>query len=494
MPYVLFSLGVFGFLAALNLTPVVRDLALRFGVVDKPDHRRKLHREPVPRIGGVAILLSYLLAFGATAFGFLNIGFVLPSGSVAIGLLAALGIVFVTGFLDDLFELSPFPKLAAQIAAALVAYFSGVQIHVLHGHPLEMWLSLPLTLIWLIGCTNAFNLIDGLDGLAVGVGLFTTITMLIAALTQQDLALAVATIPLAGALLGFLRYNFNPASIFLGDSGALSIGFFLGCCGVLWGQKSATMVGMAAPLMAMAIPLLDVSLSVMRRFLRRQPIFSPDRRHIHHLLLDRGLTPRRVALLLYGICAIAAVFSLLEGAVHNRFGGLVVLLFCAAAWIGVRNLGYSEFSLASRLLFDGTFRQVIDVRFRLQQFEQSLAGAHTLNECWERIQTGCREFGFTGVRLSLQGEVFETAVNPAAVPSGQFQIRIPLPDSQYVNLYRDAQSDAEATALAGFAGVLQRGINTWLENPAVLIRKTEEVALAAHADSRSVGTPRLKSA
>ena len=476
--FVLLFLGLFGFLAALNVTPLVRDFALRFGIVDHPDNRRKLHGRPIPRVGGIAIFVSYLLAFAATAFGFLNIRSVLPGGSMAIGLFAALAIVFATGLLDDLINLKPWQKLGGQVLAAVTAYASGVQIHLFRGHPLEIWFSLPFTLIWLIGCTNAFNLIDGLDGLAAGVGLFATVTTIIAALTQQDMGLCIMTIPLAGCLLGFLRYNFNPASIFLGDCGSLSIGFFLGVCGVLWGQKSATLMGMAAPLMAMAIPLLDVCVSIVRRFLRNQPIFGADRRHIHHLLLDRGLTPRRVALLLYGLCAIAAAFSLLQAAVRNQFGGLIVILFCAVAWIGVQHLGYSEFGLATRLFFKGTFRQIIDVQFRLQQFERSLVEARSLEHCWQGIQAAYADFGFSGVRMHAQGRIFEHTPEDAAE---HCQIRIPLPDSQYVNLYRSFQTDVDPTALAGFARVLQTVMVTNLQ------RFDTQVVTLVEPEKTSVG-------
>jgi UDP-GlcNAc:undecaprenyl-phosphate GlcNAc-1-phosphate transferase len=478
VPYVLLSLGLFGFLAALNVTPVVRDLAVRFGIVDHPDNRRKLHSRPIPRVGGIAIFVSYLLAFAATAFGFLDVHTVLPQGSMAMGFFASLVIVFATGLLDDLINLRPWQKLGGQVLAALTAYFSGVQIHLFRGHPLEIWFSLPFTIIWLIGCTNAFNLIDGLDGLAAGVGLFATVTTIIAALTQQDLGLCIMTVPLAGCLLGFLRYNFNPASIFLGDCGSLSIGFFLGCCGVMWGQKSATLLGMAAPLMAMAIPLLDVCVSIFRRFLRNQPIFGADRRHIHHLLLDRGLTPRRTALLLYGICAIAAAFSLLQAAVHNQFGGVIVIVFCAAAWIGVQHLGYSEFGLATRLLFKGSFRQVIDVQFRLQQFERSIAEARTLDQCWQGIQTGYIDFGFSGVRMHAQGRIFEQTPDDAA---DHCQIRIPLGDSQYLNLYRSFQTDVDPTALTGFARILQTVMTTNLE------RFDTQIVTQMEAEATTIG-------
>ena len=453
--YVLFSLGLFGFLSAVIVTPLVRDLALRLGIVDRPDETRKLHARPVPRVGGVAVFISYLLAFGATAFGFLKLDLMIPTGPLSLGLLLAISVVFATGLLDDIFQLRPWQKLAGQLLAAVLAYQAGVQIHVFRGLPLQ-WLSLPCTVLWLVGCTNAFNLIDGLDGLATGVGLFATVTTLIAALTQQNLELAVATIPLVGCLIGFLRYNFNPASVFLGDCGSLSIGFFLGCCGALWGQKSATLLGMVAPVMALSIPLLDVGLSILRRFLRRQPIFGADRRHIHHLLLDRGLTPRKVAMLLYGLCAVAATFSLLQNSTSNTFGGLVVVLFCVAAWLGIQHLDYAEFGLATRLLFKGAFRQIIDVQVRLQQFERSLASAVTLEQRWQCILSGCREFGFTGVRLKVHDRTLE--FQPQLTQGAHWQLRIPLPDSQYLNLYRDFKSDLEPTVLAGFARVLENSL------------------------------------
>src|ERR1700736_4974876 len=151
----------------------------------------------------------------------------------------------------------------------------------------------------------------------------------------------------APALLGFLRYNFNPATIFLGDSGSLLIGFLLGCYGVLWSEKSATILGMTAPMMALAIPLLDTSLAIVRRFLRQQPIFTGDRGHIHHRLLDRGFTPRKVVLTLYAACGIFATLSLLTVWAPNV--GIVIVLFCACTWIGIQHLGYLEFGVAGRM-------------------------------------------------------------------------------------------------------------------------------------------------
>src|SRR5262249_17469251 len=157
------------------------------------------------------------------------------------------------------------------------------------------------------------------------------------------------------------------------------------------------------------------------RFLRRQPIFGADRRHIHHLLLARGLTPRRVALLVYGLCAIGAVFSLIENSLNNQLGGLVVILFCMGAWIGIQHLAYSEFGTATRFLFKGPFRNMVDIHCRLEQFGRSIDEASSLQERWEAVQAGCREFDFSGVRLYLHGQVMETSFR--RVTGGQWQIR-----------------------------------------------------------------------
>jgi UDP-GlcNAc:undecaprenyl-phosphate GlcNAc-1-phosphate transferase len=157
------------------------------------------------------------------------------------------------------------------------------------GHPSLLCSALPVTIVWIVGCTNAINLIDGLDGLAAGISLFAALTMLVAALIGHNYPMALVAVPLVGALLGFLRYNFNPASIFLGDCGSLSLGFILSCCGVVWSEKSTTIVGLATPLLVFAVPLLDAGMSIFRRFLNNKRIFGADSEHIHHKLLSKGI-------------------------------------------------------------------------------------------------------------------------------------------------------------------------------------------------------------
>ena len=242
--YSILFLAVLGFLLSLVITPAVRTICLRVGLLDKPDHIRKLHKCDIPRVGGISIAFAYSLAYAILLVTPLKAGLIL-SGSLPLisKLFPAAALVFATGLIDDLLRLKPWQKLVGQLVAAAVAYVAGVRVLALGGEHFEhFWWSFPVTIIWLVACTNALNLIDGVDGLAAGVGFVATTTTVAAAAMTHNIELLLATVPLAAALLAFLRYNFNPATIFLGDSGSLLIGFLLGCYGVLWMQKSATIL------------------------------------------------------------------------------------------------------------------------------------------------------------------------------------------------------------------------------------------------------------
>jgi UDP-GlcNAc:undecaprenyl-phosphate GlcNAc-1-phosphate transferase len=452
-------LGAVSLLFSFILTPIVRDRLGSVGFLDHPDGLRKKHAGPVPRVGGIGIAISYVAA--------LTIAFLLPirSGNILhpampeiwkLGAVASL--VLLTGILDDLRGLTAWQKLLGIGSAGVLAYFAGIRVD-LHQFPALAaypWIGFVVTVIWLVGCTNAFNLIDGMDGLAAGVGLFASATMLVAALVQGNVGLALATIPLVGCLLGFLRYNFNPASVFLGDSGSLLIGFLLACFGALWSQKSVTLVALMAPVLAVSVPLLDVAVSIARRFLRHQPIFQGDRGHIHHKLLERGFTPTGAVLVMYGLCFFAAASSLLVGAFHNQFSGLIVVLFCIPAGVGIQYLGYAEFAKAGRLFLKGGFRRIIDAETRLHHFEESLAKATDLDGCWATITQGSREFGFQGVRMNMAGTVLEDWTGWNARPL--WQLRIPLNGSQYINFFRDFEGHLDPLILSAFVGCVERGL------------------------------------
>jgi UDP-GlcNAc:undecaprenyl-phosphate GlcNAc-1-phosphate transferase len=215
------------FLVSLLLTPIVRDVFRAYNVVDRPG-RRKVHSYPIPRVGGVSIMVAY-------AFALLSLrghGSPFPAHWIQTVLSGAL-IIFFVGLLDDFVNLRPNVKLPGQIIAATTAFFNGIRIENLDGIVLPIWISLPVRVFWLLLTTNALNLIDGLDGLCAGIGLWATLALFAAALTDGNATLAYTILPLGGALLGFLFFNFNPATVFLGDSGALLTGFMLGCFGIL---------------------------------------------------------------------------------------------------------------------------------------------------------------------------------------------------------------------------------------------------------------------
>jgi UDP-GlcNAc:undecaprenyl-phosphate GlcNAc-1-phosphate transferase len=455
--YSLFLVVVVACSVCLILTPLCRNLFRRLDVVDRPDTMRKTHLCPVPRVGGIPIAVSYLVAFGVLFLTPLAGGSIARSGihsAAQIGVAAL--VIFSTGLLDDLIGLKPWQKLLGQAVGAGAAVLLGVRILHIGGVPLPMWMGVPLTLVWLIGCANAFNLIDGVDGLAAGIGLFATMTMCISGLINGDYRLTLITAPLAAALLGFLRYNFNPASIFLGDCGSLSIGFLLGCFGVLYSQKAATALGLTAPLIALAIPLLDTGLSIVRRFLRHQPIFGADRGHIHDRLLGRGFTPRRVALIMYAACGLAAVLSVAQEVFHDHVGGLVILLFCLCVWMGVQHLGYVEFGTVSRLVLAGTFRRLLNAQLALDKFRAELGEARSMDECWRYICAAYPQFGFNAIRLRVGPSEYLDRV-PGTSEGNGWSLHIALSDRDFVALSRDATSPAPPI-VAPFADTLSSAL------------------------------------
>jgi UDP-GlcNAc:undecaprenyl-phosphate GlcNAc-1-phosphate transferase len=454
--YSLFILSFIALLLSLALTPLLRDLSLRLGFVDQPDGRRKVHARAVPRMGGVPILVSYAGAYAVLLLLPLRAGNLLQKQSSMIGsVLPPVAIIFLTGLLDDWLDLKPWQKLLGEFGAAIWAWEAGVRIVGVAGRTPKPWCSLLLTIAWLILCSNAFNLIDGVDGLATGVGLAATLTIMIAGILHGDVALGLATAPLAGCLIGFLRYNFNPASIFLGDSGSLLIGFLLGSYGVIWSQKSATMLGMAAPALALGVPLLEVGLSIMRRFVRNEPIFAGDRGHIHHRLLDRGFTPRRVALLLYGACGVAAILSLLQSAIHGRLAGLAIVFFALVAWAGIQYLGYAEFGAARRFLAGVFFRPMLSAHVQLELLKRSLATASTVEQCWSAIEQTGLSVGYSHMTARLGAARFATA--PDRTRSSSFwQFRLNLGEDCWINITQEVGCSAQPILLMPFTEALQK--------------------------------------
>lgn len=322
-----------GFLMALSiswwLTPEIRARAMRLGLVDKPGEERRIHKVAVPRLGGVAIFISLLMTMTAM----LAISGRLPKEGGLAGIAVGGTLIFVLGLLDDLESIPAKVKLLVQILAGCAAYSLGVRIkyipipltmnfdfgfiHLHGGVPiaLEQW-GLPITVIWLVGVANAVNLIDGMDGLAAGVSAISSMTIWAVALApsiNQPYAALIAAV-LAGALLGFLRWNFNPAHIFIGDSGAYLVGFVLAAVSITGVLKGATAATLIVPtfvlvLLILFFPLLDTSWAIIRRLAHGRSPLSPDAEHIHHQLLRAGLSQKKVAYLLYSVTAVLGLIA-----------------------------------------------------------------------------------------------------------------------------------------------------------------------------------------
>ncbi|MEW5762969.1 MAG: MraY family glycosyltransferase [Bacillota bacterium] len=320
--------------AGYLLTPAVGRLAVRVGALDLPD-ARKLHSGPVPRLGGLAVYLAFLAGLFVSG----------TFDREVWGLVTGATLVVLLGIADDIYHLPARAKLAGQIVAAAAAIPFGLQVEFLT-NPLGPglihlgWWGVPLTIFWLVAVTNALNLIDGLDGLAAGTAVIAAVTLTAVAWTEGHAAATVPALILAAAALGFLRHNFHPAKIFLGDSGSMLLGFVLAGTAVIGLTKSATAVSLIIPILILGIPLFDTAFAVLRRCYKRRPVFGPDREHLHHRLLDAGLTHRRAVLVVYGVDGILGASALLLNIVGTDRAVLVlvilaVVLLTAADRIGV---------------------------------------------------------------------------------------------------------------------------------------------------------------
>jgi UDP-GlcNAc:undecaprenyl-phosphate/decaprenyl-phosphate GlcNAc-1-phosphate transferase len=468
--YSLLFLALLSLTLSLVLTPLVSYLCTYCGILDHPNGR-KLHGNPIPRAGGVAIVLSYLIACSIFLTTNAKGGSIIwASHDNILQLIPAAVLVFVAGLVDDIYGIKAITKLLAETAAAVCAYLAGVHLTTVGGHMLSPWLSMPATVIWLVLCANSLNLIDGLDGLACGIGLFATATALLAAGVQHNVPLALAVIPLFGALLGFLRYNYNPARIFLGDSGSLFVGFLLGCFGILWTQKSATLLGMTAPLMVFAIPLLDTSLAIARRFLHNKPIFSADRGHIHHRLLARGLAPRKVVLVLYACCAVGALCSIAVVNSHTSEGALIV--FGVLIWVGVNRLHYAEFGIVARFLQPRNFSPIIAAQMRLTTLQHDLAAATTTDACWLAVRSASAELGFNQLCMKIDGQFYEERFARESRQQKTCTIRIPLSSTEFINIGHDFTCSTAPVIMAPLAAILYSGLQ---RNAGVLSSDTQEL-------------------
>ena len=408
---IVMGLACFGCSGAL--TWAVRQLAVRYGWTSAPSSYRHIHQKPIPRLGGTAIACTFLLAWGIHP---IHLG--LPSSVVAVG-----AIMFVVGLYDDLFGLRAVVKLVFQIICGSALFFLGLPLSdrslILWGHEIGGLVWFCATIAWVVVISNAVNLIDGLDGLAGGSVLFSTaaLGMICFAAGRADVVFACAAI--FGAVLGFLLFNFYPATIFLGDSGSLFLGFMLSALSIHWrGGRASVLFTIAVPVVILALPLAETGLSIVRRFLSGRPLFGADREHIHHKLLDRGLTQRQAVFVLYGACFLAAIGSIVVFKSDPLIAGALLIVFATAATLACVVLGYVEFAELGRIVrrvYEQ--RRVIANDVVLRKAAVEFAGISDYKVLCRALSEALEESDFDGFELLLsRGNNVAKCVTCTAAP------------------------------------------------------------------------------
>ncbi|MGB4437714.1 MAG: MraY family glycosyltransferase [Sedimentibacter sp.] len=319
------------------MTPPARKLAIRVGALDIPKDARKIHKKPMPYFGGLAIYVSIM----ACMFVYM------PHTRTNLFIMAGATIIVLTGIVDDMYGMPAKIKMLLQLIAAAVAISGGVQIHFI-SNPLSAtgmsyllsWLSIPITLFWIVGITNTINLIDGLDGLASGVASIAATTLLFTAATMGHDFIMMQCAIIAGASLGFLPFNFNPAKIFMGDTGSLLLGYMLAVTSVSGMVKSVAAVTLAVPVFALGLPIFDTAFAIIRRYINKKPIMEADKEHLHHKLMKIGLNQRQTVLVMYFISMVLGIVAVII-ADADPFVGItvativVIAVFCLARKAGL---------------------------------------------------------------------------------------------------------------------------------------------------------------
>ena len=323
---------IIALLASFLLTPYIKQLAVKIGAVDKPD-KRKVHTQVMPRLGGLAIYLATMLAIVCS----------MPITRDLLGILLGGTWIVIVGVLDDKYSLPARVKLAGQVIAAVILVAFDVKIEWLNnpfgGYFYLEYLSIPFTVFWVISFINVVNLIDGLDGLAAGVSGIASITVILVAVHQGYFPVATLTAALAGGIIGFIHYNFNPATIFMGDTGSMFIGYMLAAISIFGAVKSAATIALIVPAIALGLPIMDTAFAILRRYSNGRPIFQPDKGHLHHRLLAMGLSQRQAVLLMYGISIVLCLAAFVLAEANVYVAAVVIVLILGGVAVGAKRIG-----------------------------------------------------------------------------------------------------------------------------------------------------------
>jgi len=321
----------------LLATPQIKKLAFRAGAVSVPNHR-SVHTKPMPLWGGLAIFIGFIVVYLVTAIlsGYYEM-------DALVGMVGGGTLIVAVGLLDDRFDLSPKLKLLGQLAAAAVVVASGLYIEYIQlpfgdAIVVKPWIGMLITVFWIVGVTNAINLIDGLDGLSAGVSAIATITILILSIMMENWPAALLCVTLLGGMIGFLRYNFHPASIFMGDTGALFLGFSLATLAIM-GFKTSTVMSFLVPVLILGVPLSDTLLAIIRRKLNHKPISAADKGHLHHCLMNMGFSMRKTVLIIYGISALFGMCAIFLSQTSQWGAIIIVTLVVLLMEVGAEAIG-----------------------------------------------------------------------------------------------------------------------------------------------------------
>ena len=403
--------GLFAFSLAFSFvaTRDVRDLATRRGWVSLPRDGRHIHQAPLPRLGGVAIFMAFSVSLGV----WLALSLIFPrlleglAPATLLRIYVPACLIFALGIYDDLRGAGPYLKFSVQAIAAALLFAGGMRVLdlplIFGSHSLPWFVGLPLTVLWVVAVTNAFNLIDGLDGLAAGSALFSTLVFFVVSLVDHSWLGSLMSVTLAGAILGFLRFNFNPATIFLGDSGSLFIGFVLSALALAGAQKAPTFVAVAIPVVSFGLPILETLLSILRRLISGRPVFTADREHIHHKLLQMGFSHRQVVVVLYAVSAVFAMLSLFLLWPTGSTLGLVLAVVGTGIWLGVQHLNYVEFGelrrVAQRTIDQ---RQIVINNLSVRRAGEELKVAANFNQLRSTLVAAFESNDFDAFELHLK--------------------------------------------------------------------------------------------
>lgn len=330
------------------LTPFMRRIALRKGIVDRPGGR-KVHKKPIPYLGGVAIYLAFI-----SALFFASCMEKLLRSEYLVGLFLGGTLIVIIGMFDDIKGMRPSLKFIGQILAASLLFKYGFRIEFITNPFAGGIISFPpalsflITLLWIVALTNAINLIDGLDGLAAGLVIIASSVLFIVSLQRSNLLAIFICVAIMGSSLGFLRYNFHPARIFMGDTGSMLLGFLLAALGTIGVSKGMTAVTLMVPLVALGIPTYDTLLAIFRRLLKRKSIFIADKKHLHHRLLDMGLSHSEAVLLVYFVSIYLGIMGYLFTLIPLRYAFILLILLGMGTFAGMRTLGFIERRISKR--------------------------------------------------------------------------------------------------------------------------------------------------